>query len=321
MRFFRHIFLGLNLALLMGCQDDPGQNIAITSHFRRFDRAFFRTDTAHFDTALARLRQAYPVFFGQDATTEFWRHMRTEPLQRELYQKVQEVFGSMTAENRRLNQAMKRYYHYFGTEDTLAFYAYISRLDFEYPVLYADSLVFAALDLYLGSDAPYYQQLPRYLAYQRQPAFLVRDVLSAVLKARQPPLPPQPTLLEAMVYHGKRAYILHQLLPDLSLARIFKFRPNKLRFVEEHEAQMWAYFIEQELLFKRDQRLLRRFIVPAPFSKFRTKLDAKTPGRIGHWYGYLLVKEYMEERPGTSLPQLLQGTSARDILRLSGYQP
>ncbi len=322
--FLRSLFLlTTSFLLVMGCRDHhfPGDAIAIRSDFQRFDRAFFRTDTAHFEQALPRLQRQYPMFFGQDATQRFWRHQRTEPLQRELYRKAQQVFGDMSAQNRQLHKGMKRYYHHFGTQDTLAFYAYISRLDFDYPVLYADSLVFAALDLYLGAQAKYYQHLPRYLAYQRKPAFLVPDVLTAVLAEKQPPLPEDPTLLEAMVHHGKQAYVLHQLLPELPLARVFKYRPKQLRFAQAHEAQMWGYFIEQELLFKRGQRLLRRFIEPAPFSKFRTKLDAKTPGRIGHWYGYLLVKHYMEEKPGTPLPRLLRETSARDILRLGGYQP
>ncbi|MGB0979177.1 MAG: gliding motility protein, GldB, partial [Croceimicrobium sp.] len=99
------------------------------------------------------------------------------------------------------------------------------------------------------------------------------------------------------------------------------YPPDKYRFSQEHEKDMWVYFIENQLLFKTDQDLQRRFIEVAPFSKFRTKTDPETPGRIGRWFGYRIIDAYLEEYPNLDLKALINEKDARKILKLSAYKP
>lgn len=299
---------------------DYGQDVELETHFQRFDQAFFELDTNRFATELQQLKDRFPVFFLNDGTDKFWYQQRTDPRQLKLYRAVQQEFGDLKAENEQLNQAMKRYYYHFGREDTLKVYGYISNLDFDYPVLFADSLLFAGLDLYLGQEAPYYRQMPRYLAFKRAPRFLVRDVMATLAREEVPQLPGDPTLLEAMIHHGKRYYLLRELMPELSEADLLQYSSSKMSYAREHETDMWNFFIEQEMLYRRGSRVLRRFIEVAPFSKFRTKLDRKTPGRIGHWYGYKIVSSYMDGHQDLELPGLLD-LEARELFRKAGYKP
>ena len=321
-KWLAQIALAFLILQLPPCDNwgDYGQDVALETRFQRFDQAFFETDTARFQKELAGLKERFPVFFLNDGTDKFWYQQRTDPRQLKLYNAVQEELGALQAENERLNQAMKRYYYHFGTRDTLQVYGYISNLDFDYPVLYADSLLFVGLDLYLGKDAPYYRTMPRYLAYKRVPRFLVRDVMATLAREEAPDLAADPTLLEAMIHHGKRYYLLQELMPELSEADLLQYSPSKLDYAREHETDMWNFFIEQEMLYRRGNRVLRRFIEVAPFSKFRTKRDRKTPGRIGHWYGYKIVTAYMDQHPETPMDQLLR-LDAREIFRKGGYKP
>lgn len=309
---------------MSGCQcngSEDFEDVAVETQFKRFDQAFFNLDTANFGTALANLKAEYPEFFMNDGTEKFWRTQRLEKRQIKLSEKASKVFGEMERENQMLNQAMKRYYSAFGIDDTIAFYTYISRLDFDFPVIYADSLVFAAIDLYLGQDFEPYRYLPQYLAYERQPQFLVRDAVEAVLEEKLPARKDPETLLDAMIYHGKRLYALHQLLPELSERDLLKYPKDKFAYAQEKEKQMWVYFIENKLLYNTSTETQRRFIEVAPFSKFRTQSDARTPGRIGRWYGYKIVSNYMEKQNNRSLLELFAETDSQKILRESGYKP
>ncbi|HLN96658.1 MAG TPA: hypothetical protein VK183_13575, partial [Flavobacterium sp.] len=69
-----------------------------------------------------------------------------------------------------------------------------------------------------------------------------------------------------------------------------------------------------------DGRLGNRFINPAPFSKFYLEVDNETPGRIGTWVGWQIVRAYMEQNEEVSLTQLL-AMDANEIFTGSRYKP
>jgi hypothetical protein len=318
------VLLLLILLGLASCQDKSTvdtSDIKIESEFLRFDQAFFESDTLDFENSLAALKQAYPPFFSGNSELIFWKNQRTDPVQLDLYQAVEKTFGKLEKENALLNEATKRYYHYFGIKDTLKFYAYISRLDYQYPVLFADSLCFAGLDMYLGAESKFYGNTPNYLRYERQPRFLIRDCLAAMAQAQVPPLGSNPSLLETMLFYGKALYALELLMPDLPKPDLFKYPLDKYQFCLSHEKEMWVFFIQQQVLFKTTPELQRRFIETAPFSKFRTKLDAQTPGKVGRWFGYKIIKAYAEAYPELDLSSIMRERDAQKILKLSGYKP
>lgn len=309
--------------LFSSCNNDNYINlksIKTESQFQRFDKAFFTIDTANFKEGLDKVKEDFPPFFMQNQTLSFWQNQQRDELQQELFIKSQNVFGDMQRENEILNTAIKRYYFYFGEKPKITFYAYISRLDFGYPIIYADSLCFAALDMYLGSNSKYYQNLPNYLAYYRQARFLVRDITQVILESKLSRKQEGESLLDAMVYYGKLLYITERLIPQIPEHDLLKYPEEKLKFAKEKEKEMWVYFVENQLLFKSDIEAIRNFIDPAPFSKFRTKLDNKTPGQIGIWYGYNIVKAYAEQTE-IDLEQLLLESDSQKILKLSNYKP
>lgn len=314
------LFFGLG-----ACSDEPQidlNEIGIDTELKRFDQAFFESDTANFEQALKDLERDYLPFFSSKAEFVFWENQRRDPLQLELYSKVKSVFGDMSAYEQALNDVVKRYYYYFGEQDSLKVYSYISRLDFNFPIVLSPPYLFVATDMYLGEPGKeFYASLPQYLQFERQEHFLLRDIAYA-LALNQVKSPEDPaSLLEQMIYHGKVLYTAKRLYPAMDEAQLLKYPESKLRFSEEHEKEMWVYFIENELLFKSSQELSRRFLDVAPFSKFRTDIDQETPGRIGRWFGYKIVKAYAEEAPIENWQELLAEDDARKILKLSGYKP
>lgn len=325
-RFLTLLFI-IPLAWLSftACDNKPRVDldaIPINTPVQRFDRAFFSIDSLNVKGSLPNLEREYPPFFSAETEIIFWENQRRDPLQLSLFDKTEKIFGDMEKESAQLNATLKRYYHYFGVHDTLQLYTYISRLDFDFPIVYSPPYIFVALDLYLGeAGKEYYQVLPQYLQYPRQAAFLNRDLAFALAQYHIPPPMEPHTLLDAMLYRGKILKLTEYLLEEVEESTLLRYPPEKFNFSQKHEKDMWVYFIENELLFDTSDELKRRFMETAPFSKFRTQIDMETPGQIGWWFGYKMVDAWLAEYPDMPLDAWIQEMDSRKILKLSQYKP
>ncbi len=322
----KRFFIPGMIALLWSCGSESEVDISEVNkqaHFTRFDSAFFHSDTTMPPSEIERLARLYPPFFEAGKTQRFWKSQRNDPNQQELFRSTQSVLDNFEALNENLNFSMKHYYYYFPETPEITFYGYISNLDFDFPVLYVPSqaLCFVGLDLYLGQDKKYYSSQAEYLAYYRQPAFLVRDCIDAVIEPKVKRKETSVTLLDDMIYYGKRLYYIEKMMPQKDPTIIIQYPPEQLEFCRSNERTIWAYFVENNHLFDTSQDLKRRFIEIAPFSKFRMQFDNQTPGMIGRWVGWQIVRDYMENNPSITLEQLGQETDSRKILKLSGYKP
>ena len=76
-------------------------------------------------------------------------------------------------------------------------------------------------------------------------------------------------------------------------------------WVKTNEEGVWKYFIEKKILFSTDTNLNKRFLNNAPFSKFYLQDDNQSPGRVGVWLGWQIVRSFMQNND-VSLPELLR---------------
>ena len=77
--------------------------------------------------------------------------------------------------------------------------------------------------------------------------------------------------------------------------------------------------MENNLLYSTDSKLPNRFINVAPFSKFYLEIDNDTPGRVGTWVGWQIVRSFMENNDVT-LQQVLQ-MDPMELFQKSKYKP
>ena len=92
------------------------------------------------------------------------------------------------------------------------------------------------------------------------------------------------------------------------------------KWVNENEVFIWQYMIEKQILFSTKTTLDYRFLMPAPFSKFYLEIDNDSPGRIGQWIGWQIVKSYKDEFPDSKLQEILSMPS-QDLFNKSKYKP
>ena len=115
-------------------------------------------------------------------------------------------------------------------------------------------------------------------------------------------------------------YLKDLLLPNDDEKIKIGFSEEKLRWAKENEIFIWKYFIENKLLYSTNVELFDRFINPAPFSKFYLELDVESPGKIGQWIGWNIVKSYVKNNPTVSLSEVLK-KSEFEIFQYSKYKP
>ena len=108
-------------------------------------------------------------------------------------------------------------------------------------------------------------------------------------------------------------------LPSTADDKKIGYAEDKFEWAVANESQLWKYFIENKLLFSTEPKLQDRFITNAPFSKFYIDIDKESPGRIGVWLGWQIVRSYMNNN-NVTLQQLLQ-TSSEEIFKKSKYKP
>ena len=108
-------------------------------------------------------------------------------------------------------------------------------------------------------------------------------------------------------------------MPQKNGAVIIGYTPEELDWARANEEQIWRYFIERELLYSTNRELGPRFLDPAPFSKFELELDNESPGKIGRYVGWQIVKAFMDKNKIT-LQEMLT-LPEEELFKRSGYKP
>ncbi|WP_414000182.1 gliding motility lipoprotein GldB [Flavobacterium sp. W1B] len=293
--------------------DKVVDEIPVAIRVERFDKAFFETAPKDLD----KVKKEFPFFFPVGNNDAVWLEKMQNPLWRELYAEVQKKYADFEPEQNELEALFKRVKYYFPKTKTPKVITVISEMDYNNKVIYADSLVIISLEMYLGKDHKFYQ-FPNYIKQNFERKQMMPDVVSSFSKQLMAPNSDK-NLLANMIYVGKELYMKDLLLPDYTDAEKMGYTDPQLAWCVENESYMWRYFIENEMLYSDDQKLIPRFINPAPFSKFYLEIDNESPGRVGTWIGWQIVRSYMKNNE-VSLQQLLSA-NAKEIFEKSKYKP
>jgi gliding motility-associated lipoprotein GldB len=289
------------------------EEIPLELKVERFDKAFFETQPKD----LQKLKAQYPFFFPTGNDDKVWLEKMQNPQWRELYVEVEKKYSNFDTQTTQIEELFKHIKYYYPKTKTPKVITIISEMDYQNKAIFADSLVIISLELYLGKEHKFYE-FPEYLKQNFETNQILPDIVSSYAMRKIPP-PTDNTFIGYMIYAGKELYLKDMFLPDLTDDVKMGYTPEQLAFCKENESFMWRFFIEEKLLFDSDQKLVPRFVNPAPFSKFYLEIDNQTPGRVGAWIGWQIVRSYMNNNP-TSLQDLLLMDS-KEIFEKSRYKP
>ncbi len=280
----------------------------------RFDKAFLEAQPKD----LPKLKQAYPFLFSKSVPDSIWIERMNDTLQKALLEEVTETFSNFSpieAELKGLFQHLKYYDKTFSTPRVITL---TNDVDYRNSCIVTDTLLLIALDNYLGEDHEFYQNLPRYIAANMKEDIIISDVAGGYAENYVTQYN-RKTLLDEMIYFGKLLYFKDVVIPFISDPDKIGYTLEELQWAEANEEPIWSYFIEREMLFSTDNKLPNRFIANAPFSKFYLELDNESPGRLGQYIGWQIVRAYAKNTEENFMTILQK--EPEDIFRISKFKP
>ncbi len=307
------------ILIFSGCADEkviPSEILdqPVELQIRRFDKEFARVDAG----SLPSLKERYPFLFPPQYPDSIWLAKLKDTIQLELRQAVDSAYSDLGPHEEELTLLFKHVAYYFPQYPIPDLITLTTDVDYENRIILTDSLLLIGLDNYLGKEHRFYAGIDRYIAKGLDSKYLESDIVSAIAK-RVVSYPQDRTFLSQMIYYGKELYLKDLLLPRQTDGQKIGYDEEEMAWAQANEEQIWRYFIEREMLYSTDSKLGPRFLDPAPFSKFRLELDNESPGRLGRYMGWQIVRAFMERTK--TPPNKLWAMPAETVFKESNYKP
>jgi len=317
MKKFNIILLVVIIFMSCGGESKIEKEIAakdVDLTIERFDRLFANADEA----SLPELKQAYPFMFSKRYNDSIWINRIQDTLQQQLNFEVNKIHGDFKDTEDNIYSFYQHLEYYFKEFRTPRLITVTSDVDYRNKVIVTDSIALIALDTYLGASHDFYYDIYDYIKLNMDKDQIVPD-LAFNYAEKYIYQPKRKTLLDEMIYYGKTLYFKDLMLPETTDEIKIGYTKQQLDWATLNEENIWQHFVENEMLFSTDNKLPARFINPAPFSKFNLELDGESPGRLGQFVGWQIVRAYAQ-KSDTSLQEILS-TSAEDIFNKAKFKP
>ena len=234
---------------------------------------------------------------------------------------VAEVHSDLDQALAKVEQAYRYHRHYLPGDSlpTVVTYSGV----FGSPVLFFPGGAAVSLPMFMGRDFSAYKTfppdyLPRYFFHRMDKEYLPIEVMDEYARARWYCPAVTPKVLDHMIHEGKLLYYLDLVFPETPDSLKIGYTANQVQWAKENEVNAWALILEEELLYNSQQLEVLRLIGEGPFTKGMTQ---ESPGRMGVWLGWQIVREYMRRHPEVSFEDLLVIDDAQTILAESGWKP
>ncbi len=316
----KNLLLGLSIVVLaIACNEDSKieQNIPkidIDVKVERFDEIFAKAQP----NDLPKLKTTFPFLFSKRINDSVWIDNMKDTLQQQLFTEVEKTFGNFDGVTNDLKSLFQHLKYYDKTFTVPRVITLTNFVDYRNKTIITDTIVLVALDNYLGEVHEFYEDIPKYITQNMKPTQIISDLASDyaqkyIFQSQRK------TLLDDMIYFGKQLYFKDKMIPFETDAVKIGYSQDQLDWAISNESYIWRYFIEKELLYSTDNSLPSRFITAAPFTKFYLELDSESPGRLGQYIGWQIVRSYMEQN-NVEFMDMLQ-MDANDIFNAAKFKP
>lgn len=326
------LFLLLSLGACRSAEDAPDiSQIKIQLNQQHFEQDFFAIDTNQLENSIAALDKKYPGF-----TTVFLSNILALMPQSEsadlksfykayqpLYKQSTSIFKEQDNHIQKVTAGLKYTKHYFPS------YRLPSKLiTFVGPInsfgsILTEDAIAIGLQLFMGKDHPLYTSeegqalYPAYISRKFEPGYIPVSAMNNIVLDMYPEQMSGKPLIAQMVELGKRMYVVDHLLPQLSDTLITGYSSKQLEACINNEKNIWSFFIQNDLLYKSDPQLVREYVSEGPFTQAFGK---ESPGNIGQFLGWQIVKKWMSKNNQISFDALMK-KDALQLFEEAKYKP
>jgi len=315
-----NILIIFSFVMLSACKSDNAlekeiSQIDISFEVERFDQTLSKIDNLE---TLSNLKESYPFLFPKQVADTTWLSRIKDDLQQQMFTDGETVFSDFGEQSQDIEELFQHIRFYDKAFNPPRVITVADNVDYRNKSVLQGNLLIINLMNYLGDTHEFYQNIPLYFSENMVPSQIVSDVAEKYAK-RYAYQSQRKTLLDEMIYFGKLLYFKDVMLPKLSDASKIGYLQKDIDWVNVNEAQIWSYFVEKEMLFSTNPKLFSRFTAPAPFTKFYLDIDNESPGRLGQYIGWQIVRAYAE-RTNTDVLTLMR-TDSDEIFKNSKYKP
>lgn len=320
--------------ILFACKNEKPapdvSDIKIDLQLKRFDRDLFSIDTNQIEAALNSLQKEYGSFLN-----DYLYNIMVLPPQPDsvaqkikmflhdydfVYDTAQKDFGDFSDEFNRVKKGLQYVKYYFPQYKIPAsVVTFIGPIE-GYANVLTESGLAVGLQLYLGKNFSVYQSefisevYPDYQQRRFEPPYIVVNCMKNIISDIYPEKNGSDPLIYQMIDAGKRLYMLDHFLPQLADTLKTGYTKEQLNGCYDNQAGIWNYFVQNNLLFITDPLQVRDYMQDGPYTEV---LGKASPGFIGQFIGWQIVKKWMDAHETVTLPQLLGTPEKKFMMRRS----
>lgn len=329
MNFKRNIltFFGLFLMLifsLQNCQDKNENRWDIAVKPLKSEVKITDISKEYYDTKvdLEDFKKKYDWFQGTVSDEDFAQR-RTDSVEVKIYQEAISKINVPKLEEE-LTNLFAHIQHYYPKFKTPKVYIFSSALQMvkQSPLIYIpqDNFLFIDVSSFMGEESEFYEGLETYYKTTMNPKNIVVKVADIIISNIVPFDKNNQKFIDHILYQGKKKVLLDAFLPKVSEHLKMNYSQAQYNWAVANEENIWNYFVENDLVFSPDPRLVDRFITEGPFSKFYTEIDQKSSPQVGIYIGWRIATAFTKENPEISLQDFLK-LNATEIFNQSKYNP
>lgn len=336
------LFIGF--VILIACNDSKGPDVSkikVDIPVERFDKDVFALDTTSISQGLRNLQMKYPSLYsifinnilGLDDSNRDMGVVRFIGQNKLIADAAGKEFRNIETIKKDFENAFQYVKYYFpeykipklativGPPDAFAGNQNGDQLTC---FLTQDHLSIL-LQFYLGKDFSIYHDeffitniAPEYRSRRFDKKYMVADAMKLIADDIYPEKSGGKGLVEQMIEKGKHWWLLDKFLPKVPDSIKTGFTKQQLNWCKENEGLIWNDIITTEKdLYTRDPRTIQNFIGEAPFTP---SLGPASPGNIGQWIGWQIVKKFAGKNSSIPVIDILK-TDARKIFEEAKYKP
>lgn len=337
----RHILFYFSLTLLIACgPNNPADRFKaevpaeeeeklIELNFKRLDQDLFKINNNNVNSQIDSLRKKYGNFFDLYLYAIAKISIPTDPLldQKILYyvndgdikiihEDINKQYGDLTDLKEQLQHGFTRYKHFFPKKSIPTIVTYLS--GFNLANATTEGELGIGLDMYLGRNYGYYNnlQFPEYKTVSATKDYVATDALFNWCVTEF--VDSSTNVLGYMLHQGKMLFLLDALYPETPDSIKLRYTNKQFQWCNQNESTIWATMVDQEALYSTSTKEINRYCDEHPFTPGYPR---ESPGRLGNWIGWQIVKAYMAKHADLSIEDLFKLKDPQKFLSESGYRP
>jgi hypothetical protein len=307
-------------------------NIKVPLSTLRFEKDLFALDSNKLDEGLTALQKKYPDFFsdyiekmiGIDGDM-IQRGEASKMIQsfcdsyKTVYDSTRKVFTDFTPYENEIKKGLQFVKYYFPNYKLpTKIITFVAPLDASFKTSFGlqgdvnivnSGVIGVGLQLHLGSQFSFYQSeqgqqlYPTYISNRFDASNIASNCIKNIIDDLYPEKLEDKTMVQQMVEKGKRLFLLSKLLPNEEDYKLIGYTKAQMKDCIDHEASIWNLFIQNSFLQTIDNSVIKNYIGESPKTQ---ELGEASPGNIGTFAGWQIVKKYMSKNNKTTLPQLME---------------